>query len=75
VPPESSFLDACGIAFGAVFGVLTLLAVIMYLITVAFPEIGRAQQPEPLPRPEPDEPDRVADAARGSVANRSGGGG
>ena len=43
--PEVDILSACLIAFGAVFALLTSLAIVMQLITLVFPE----EEPETDP--------------------------
>lgn len=55
---ETSLLETCGIAFAVVFGVLSILAIVIHLITLAFPaEDKPATSTDPASLPESTQPD------------------
>ena len=54
---EFALLDICGIAFAVVFGLLTLLAITIHVITLVFPA-SESTEREPASLPQGKQPPR-----------------
>lgn len=65
---ESALLEVCGIAFAIVFSLLGIMALVMYLITVTFPDVEKAEEPKLLTAPEPQVDVAVVAAIATAVA-------
>jgi hypothetical protein len=80
---SADILNACGIAFGAVFVLLIALAAIMHLITLIFPEealtleqperrmagLPQRAQPEPIAQPPRDRQQHIDPPVVAAISN------